>query len=750
MIRKSCCKPLRKYCHNAMKIDLSQFRQTFLQESADHTASMETGLLELRSTPNDVELLNSIFRAAHSIKGGAGSFGMTNLVRFTHSLENLLDQLRSLEMQATDEVIDVLLRSVDVLRGLLAADADAAMPADALELDERIKALMPSETSPAEAAPAEALALAEDAQKMMLYKVDFRPDRELFASGTNPIVLLRNLAALGTVSCCHLHTEELPALADLDPSQCYLSWTVELASVREAAELREVFEFVEHLAEIRISCSDAPPQPGSALAHSSTTTPEVATSSALEERPPLVERRKAPVADRRQSSTADRRQSSIKPTASGDSGSIRVATDKVDRLIDLVGELVIAHVMTAQMVEDFEPSFLPKLREAVAAMERNTRELHERVMGIRMLPVGTLFQRYTRTVYDIAKATGKQIRLEINGEETEIDKSMLELLGDPFTHLVRNAADHGIEAAEVRQAAGKPEEGVITLKAFHRSGRIVIEISDDGGGIPCEKVRAKAIERGLIAADAQLSDEQLLLLIFEPGFSTKEEVSDLSGRGVGMDVVKRNVQQLNGTVAVASEEGSGSTVSIELPLTLAILEGLLVRVGDRTLVLPLLSVIETVPLRDEQIVRVAEQGEVVLIRGVSVPLLRLSRFLNLKQEKASADKASEQAGNRRLAVIVEAGHKKVGLVVDELLGQQQVVVKSLERNLRRIDGLMGATILGDGCVAPIVDVAGIAAMNLFALQSTVKISQQLVPPAQPVRATQSTKREIGGTANELV
>ena len=589
-----------------MKIDLSQFRQTFLQESADHTASMETGLLELRSTPNDVELLNSIFRAAHSIKGGAGSFGMTNLVRFTHSLENLLDQLRSLEMQATDEVIDVLLRSVDVLRGLLAADADAAMPADALELDERIKALMPSETSPAEAAPAEALALAEDAQKMMLYKVDFRPDRELFASGTNPIVLLRNLAALGTVSCCHLHTEELPALADLDPSQCYLSWTVELASVREAAELREVFEFVEHLAEIRISCSDAPPQPGSALAHSSTTTPEVATSSALEERPPLVERRKAPVADRRQSSTADRRQSSIKPTASGDSGSIRVATDKVDRLIDLVGELVIAHVMTAQMVEDFEPSFLPKLREAVAAMERNTRELHERVMGIRMLPVGTLFQRYTRTVYDIAKATGKQIRLEINGEETEIDKSMLELLGDPLTHLVRNAADHGIEAAEVRQAAGKPEEGVITLKAFHRSGRIVIEISDDGGGIPCEKVRAKAIERGLIAADAQLSDEQLLLLIFEPGFSTKEEVSDLSGRGVGMDVVKRNVQQLNGTVAVASEEGSGSTVSIELPLTLAILEGLLVRVGDRTLVLPLLSVIETVPLRDEQIVRVAE------------------------------------------------------------------------------------------------------------------------------------------------
>jgi two-component system chemotaxis sensor kinase CheA len=387
--------------------------------------------------------------------------------------------------------------------------------------------------------------------------------------------------------------------------------------------------------------------------------------------------------------------------------------------------------MAAQMVADFEPSCLPKLREAVAAMERNTRELHERVMAVRMLPVGTLFQRYTRTVYDIAQSTGKRIRLEMTGEETEIDKSMLELLGDPLIHLVRNAADHGIETAEVRQAAGKPEEGVITLKAFHRSGRIVIEISDDGAGIDLESVRRKAIERGLIGHDSQLSDEQVRMLVFEPGFSTREEISDLSGRGVGMDVVKRNVQQLNGTVSLATEKGQGSTVSIELPLTLAILEGLLVRVGDRTLVLPLLAVIETVPLSDEQIVRVAEQGEVVVIREQSIPLLRLSRFLGLSQETANADQASEKARNRRLAVIVEAGNRKVGLVVDELLGQQQVVVKSLERNLHRIDGIMGATILGDGCVAPIVDVVGIASMNLFALQSPVKVISQVAASARP-------------------
>jgi len=652
---------------------------------------------------------------------------MMSLVRFTHSLENLLDRLRSLEIQATDEVIDILLRSIDVLRALLDADAAAAMPADALELAEQIAALTPAEPAAAEATPEEAQLPIEDGREIKLYKVEFCPDRELFSSGTNPIVLLRNLAALGTVSCCHLHTEDLPALADLDPAQCYLSWTVELASRCAEEELREVFEFVDHLAEIRISCLDAPQEPSSALAENSTTALELATSSALEDQPLLVERRKAPAADRRQSTVADRRQSPAKPAASGDSGSIRVAIDKVDRLIDLVGELVIAHVMTAQMVEDFEPSCLPKLREAVAAMERNTRELHERVMGIRMLPVGTLFQRYTRTVYDIAKATGKQIRLELNGEETEIDKSMLELLGDPLIHLIRNAADHGIESAEERKAAGKPEEGVITLRAFHRAGRIVLEISDDGAGIDTDKVRSKAIERGLIGPDSQLSNEQLQMLIFEPGFSTSEIVSDLSGRGVGMDVVKRNVQQLNGTVALASEKGHGSTVTIELPLTLAILEGLLVRVGDRTLVLPLLSVIETVPLRNEQIVRVAEKGEVVLIREQSIPLLRLSKFLGLAQDAASTDQASEKDASRRLAVIVEAGKRKVGLVVDELLGQQQVVVKSLERNLHRVDGIMGATILGDGCVAPIVDVGGIASMNLFAIQSTHPVTRARDP-----------------------
>jgi two-component system chemotaxis sensor kinase CheA len=727
-----------------MKIDLSQFRQTFLQESAEHVESMEAGLLALRSAPNDVEILNAIFRSAHSIKGGAGSFGLTHLVRFTHGLESLLDRLRSLEMPATAAVISLLLQSVDVLRAMLAGGEEAGMPEEAALLAEQIGSLCAGGAE----APVGHTAREVSAQdrvddsgvtdrELNFYQVEFRPHREMFSSGTNPIMLLRNLAALGAVSVCQLHAEDLPPLAQLDPAQCYLSWTVELASSSPEEELREVFEFVEHLAEVTIRRVDQPTQPVNGLALHRPSAP----GRTLEVIPPVVpdikesaERRKAE--ERRK---VEERRAAKKPAAGAESSSIRVATEKVDRLIDLVGELVIAQVMTAQIVEDFEPSCLPKLREAVAAMERSTRELHERVMAVRMMPVGTLFQRYVRVVYDIAQSTGKQIRLETDGEETEIDKSMLELLGDPLTHLIRNAADHGIESTTVRLAADKPAEGLIHMRAFHRSGRIVIEISDDGAGIDTARVRAKAMERGLIEEGADLSEDQLRMLIFAPGFSTREEVSDLSGRGVGMDVVRRNVQQLNGTVSLASELGRGSTVSIELPLTLAILEGLLVRVADRTLVLPLLAVVEAVPSKGK-VLRLAEQGEVIVIREESIPVLRLCRFLGVQLDTLdpdamqSADICVEPLEDRRLVVVVEAGRKKIGLLVDELLGQQQVVVKSLEKNLHKVEGLMGATILGDGHVAPIIDVTALAELNLFSIGHKAKKTARNGSSAPSVRA----------------
>jgi two-component system, chemotaxis family, sensor kinase CheA len=742
-----------------MKIDLSQFRQTFMQESAEHVEAMEAGLLALRTAPDDTETLNAIFRSAHSIKGGAGSFGLTNLVRFTHALENLLDRLRAFEMPASAEVISLLLRSVDVLRAMLDPGADGELPQGAAELASQIESL--SESEPATQAkptgqassPGAAVEDRAAAGELNFYRVEFRPHREMFLSGTNPIMLLRNLAALGTVSVCQLHAEDLPPLEHLDPGQCYLSWTVELASSCPEQELQEIFEFVEHLAEVTVQRVDQPLQPEKGLAlHRPAVQPR--TLDVV----PAAGPEKGEAGDRRKESErrkAEERRTAKKPAATTEASSIRVATDKVDRLIDLVGELVIAQVMTAQMVEDFAPSRLPKLREAVAAMERSTRELHERVMAVRMMPVGTLFQRYVRVVYDIAQATGKQIRLETDGEETEIDKSMLELLGDPLTHLIRNAADHGIESTEMRLTANKPAEGVINMRAFHRSGRIVIEISDDGAGIDTARVRAKAVERGLIAQEADLSDDQIRMLIFAPGFSTREEVSDLSGRGVGMDVVKRNVQQLSGTVGLTSELGSGSTVSIELPLTLAILEGLLVRVADRTLVLPLLSVVEAVPSKGK-IVPVAEQGEVIVIREESIPVLRLCRFLGVQLAALdpavleSAGPSAEQAEDQPLVVVVEAGRKKIGLVVDELLGQQQVVVKSLEKNLHKVAGLMGATILGDGRVAPIIDVSALSELDLFSVGRPAGAGRRGKHPAIPVRHVLTPPGERGASAHGLV
>lgn len=688
-----------------MKIDLSQFRETYLQECAEHVATLESGLLALREAPDDEETLNAIFRSAHSIKGGAGSFGFDSLMHFTHAMENLLDRLRSNEISVTDDAIDVLLGSVDVLRFLLQSAPESPLPDDAPQLLQRIELLTDlncesGADSQNVASSSETIPAKDDILQTRMYRIEFRPDREMFSSGTNPIVLLRNLAAMGTVSVAHLHTDNLPSLAELDSSQCYLAWTVEMASASSKEELCEVFEFVEHLAEIKIQSLDE--EPDTVLKDS---------KSPSGQKPNTKEESSGSAGAKAEVKGA------VSASAINASSSIRVSTDKIDRLIDLVGELVIAHGMTAQMVDKFTPECLPKLREAVATMERNTRELHERVMAVRMLPVGTLFRRYQRTVYDIAHSTGKQIDLELMGEETEIDKSMLELLGDPLTHLVRNAADHGIEIPEVRMASGKTAEGKIELRAFHRSGRVVIEVVDDGAGLDLEKIRAKAIERGLLSEQTQLSDEQLRMMIFEPGFSTNDVISDISGRGVGMDVVKQNVQQLNGSVSVSSVRSKGSTVTIELPLTLAILEGLLIRVADRKLVLPLLSVVETVSPKSGQLQKVAEQGEVVVIRDQPIPVLRLRHFLGNTGISGTSRNVNSEENPRDLIVVVETGRKKIGLMIDELLGQQQVVVKSLEKNLRKVDGLMGATILADGCVAPILDVASIAKLNLYALQA---------------------------------
>ena len=384
-------------------------------------------------------------------------------------------------------------------------------------------------------------------------------------------------------------------------------------------------------------------------------------------------------------------------------GSIRVATGKVDRLIDLVGELVIAQSMAAEIMSGFTAERLPLQQQAMADIERHTRALQERAMHIRMMPVGSIFSRFQRLVHDTALALGKQISLEISGEETELDKGVVERIADPLTHLVRNAVDHGIEPPAERQQAGKTPEGHLRLTAYHQGGNVMIEVSDDGRGLDTARSRAKALEHGLISAAEDLSEEQIQALIFRPGFSTADKISDVSGRGVGMDVVKKSVDALGGAVTLQTAPGRGSTVRIKLPLTLAVLDGLLLRVGAQTYVIPLVSIIESIRLRREQVRDVAGCGEVITVRKEPLPLIRLANILRVPREGA------EPATG--LVVIVEHDGRHLALLVDELLGQQQVVVKSLETNFRKVEGITGATILGDGRAALILDIAGIAAIS---------------------------------------
>jgi two-component system chemotaxis sensor kinase CheA len=671
-----------------MKIDLSHFIDTFLQESAEHLITIESGLLKLNASPGDSELLNGIFRAAHSIKGGAGAFGLSNVVNLTHALENLLDQMRNGEATATPKSIALMLQATDYLKVLTAAK-DAECPAGMAETISELEAMASSPSTGGRAVAAEQPAVSK-VKRESEYKIVFQPAADLFESGCNPLLLLRNLGQVSTVISTK-QTGTLPPLAELNTSCCHLAWEIHVRTENSVADLQEVFEFVEEQARIEI-------------------TPVVVDAVVVNE----------PV------------RTENKPTGekSTRESSIRVSTEKIDKVIDLVGEMVITQAMTAELVDHFSPDTHDRLKECVATLERCIRELHERTLSVRMLPVGTIFSRFDRLVHDLAQKTGKKILLTISGQETEVDRGVLELLGDPLTHLVRNSADHGIETAAERIAAGKPETGTIALSASNLGGNILVEIEDDGGGLNLARIREKAIDKGLISANAELSDDQIRALIFEPGFSTRNEVSDISGRGVGMDVVKRNVAALNGTINVASELGRGTSVKILLPLTLAIMDGLIVRVATHRFVLPLASIIETIAVREEQVFNIAGKGEAVRVRDQTLPFLRLQQLFRLPNPAArSASSIGGQTAEENeenphlLSVVVERGAVKAVLLVDELLGQQQLVVKNLEKNFRRIDGALGATILGDGSAALILDVAAL----INSVAKTDRTSKEIRP-----------------------
>ncbi|HYD51784.1 MAG TPA: chemotaxis protein CheA [Gemmatimonadaceae bacterium] len=686
-----------------MQIDLTRFRDVFLEEAVEHLEALEAGLLRLEREAGDTGLLDQVFRAAHSIKGSAGMFGFTDVARFTHGMETLLDRVRDGRTHATPAVVDLLLRARDVLAQLVdAARREGEAPAEAWTL------LAELERAGAPALEGDAWGLFEPlietaGAAAATWRVSIRPGPEMLRAGADPLLLLRDLAELGTLAQVTLDDSALPDLDALDPERCCLSWHVDLETEASPAAIREVFGFVEDVCAVEIEeargagrgARGAPASPDTASldrSHDDAVPPDARAPRTPHPAPP-VERRSG--YDRRTGQHID-------------ATSIRVATEKVDDLINLVGELVISQSMVTQLVAGLDAAQHAQLEEAVATLERNVRDLQERVMSIRMLPVGHLFARFPRMVRDTAAALGKQVALELVGEETELDKGVIERLGDPLTHLVRNAVDHGIEDAAARRAACKPEQAVVRLAAFHEGGSVIIEIADDGKGLDAERIRAKAVAQGLVAEDEVLTIEQTHQLIFRAGFSTAEQVSDLSGRGVGLDVVRRNVESLNGTVSITSTPGAGTTFRIKLPLTLAILDGMQLRVGAQVYVLPLLAIVESFRPTPADVKTVLGAGEVVMVRGEALPLHRLHALLGVS--------GAEMDPTRGLVLVLERDGARVGLLVDELLGQAQVVIKSLESNFRRVEGVTGATIMGDGRVALILDVDGLA--RLAAATST--------------------------------
>ncbi|MDU5473839.1 MULTISPECIES: chemotaxis protein CheA [unclassified Pantoea] len=652
-------------------MDISDFYQTFFDEADELLADMEQHLLGLDPQEPDSEQLNAIFRAAHSIKGGAGTFGFTVLQETTHILENILDGARRGEMQLSTDIINLFLETKDIMQEQLDAYKTAQEPnaesfnyiCEALrQLALEAKGLPVAAPAVAAAAPAVQSAPASSGLRVKL--VDLK-EKEID-------LMLEELGNLGSLSNVVKGSDFLEASIDgvsKDDIVAVLCFVIEEAQIRfpdaDAAPVAEVVPV-------------AAPAPVAEAA-------PVQSASVSE----------LPVAKREGKRAAA-------PAKTSESSSIRVAVEKVDQLINLVGELVITQSMLAQRSGELDPVAHGDLLNSMGQLERNARDLQESVMSIRMMPMEYVFSRFPRLVRDLASKLGKEVELTLLGSSTELDKSLIERIIDPLTHLVRNSLDHGIEAPEKRLAAGKVATGNLTLSAEHQGGNICIEVSDDGAGLNRERILAKALSSGLPVSE-NMSDEEVGMLIFAPGFSTAEQVTDVSGRGVGMDVVKRNIQEMGGHVEIASKQGKGTTIRILLPLTLAILDGMSVRVADEVFILPLNAVMESLQPRGEELKPLAG-GECVLeVRGEYLPLVELWNVFDVQGAKTEATQG--------IVVILQSAGKRYALLVDQLIGQHQVVVKNLESNYRKVPGISAATILGDGSVALIVDVSALQSLN---------------------------------------
>ncbi|MGC0786801.1 chemotaxis protein CheA [Pantoea agglomerans] len=651
-------------------MDISDFYQTFFDEADELLADMEQHLLGLDPQEPDSEQLNAIFRAAHSIKGGAGTFGFTVLQETTHILENILDGARRGEMQLSTDIINLFLETKDIMQEQLDAYKTAQEPnAESFKyICEALRQLaLEAKGLPVDVPASVATASAESASTsgLRVQLIDLK-EKEVD-------LMLEEMSNLGTLTNVQKGSTTLDVCIDgvgKDDIVAVLCFVIDEAQIRFPAADEVI------VAPAAVAAEAAP-----------VVVEEVHTATVTELPVAAVKRESKRVAA---------------PAKSSESTSIRVAVEKVDQLINLVGELVITQSMLAQRSGELDPVAHGDLLNSMGQLERNARDLQESVMSIRMMPMEYVFSRFPRLVRDLASKLGKEVELTLLGSSTELDKSLIERIIDPLTHLVRNSLDHGIETPEKRLVAGKVATGNLTLSAEHQGGNICIEVSDDGAGLNRERILAKALSSGLPVHE-NMSDEEVGMLIFAPGFSTAEQVTDVSGRGVGMDVVKRNIQEMGGHVEIASKQGKGTTIRILLPLTLAILDGMSVRVADEVFILPLNAVMESLQPRAEELKPLAG-GECVLeVRGEYLPLVELWNVFDVQDAKTEATQG--------IVVILQSAGKRYALLVDQLIGQHQVVVKNLESNYRKVPGISAATILGDGSVALIVDVSALQSLN---------------------------------------
>jgi two-component system chemotaxis sensor kinase CheA len=680
---------------------MAEIREVFFQECEEQLGELESGLLRMEGGKKDAETVNAVFRAVHSIKGGAGIFALDGLVRFAHVFETSLDAIRSGKMQAEPHVMALLLRAADVLMDLVRAarKGEAVAETRTQDLVAEFSALAAdggAKPAAAKAAPPPAPPVPQVRKRTWIIRLT--PKTALYAKANETALLLRELLRLGEAEV-EIDTSQLPTLADLDPEGAYLTWTVTLTTDRDASAVREVFEFVEDDCELEVF-----ERPDFNFFGMDAPEPQ---AEAIEAVPATVKAEEVHVQHDVETAASPHPVDVMAAQAevsSSVSATIRVDLDRVDRMIDLVGELVITEAMLNQRVLEAGLARTSAVAMALEELEALTREIQDSVMAIRAQPVRSVFQRMPRLVRELAIQTSKQVRLIMEGEGTEVDKTVIERISDPLTHMIRNAIDHGLESPAARLAAGKPAEGLVRLTALHRSGRIVIEVADDGAGINRPVVRAKAIERGLVGPDAQLTDDEIDNLIFLPGFSTAATISDISGRGVGMDVVRRSVQAMGGRISIASRPGQGSTFTLSLPLTLAVLDGMVVKTSEQTLIIPLGAVLETLRPNTADIYPLDNRSSVLALRGGYVPIVDVAEVLEFGQRSSVPDQS--------VALLVESeGGSRAILLVDEIQGQRQVVIKSIEANYRAVYGIAAATVMGDGHVALILDVDAIVSVT---------------------------------------